>query len=51
MRPLFEIIPNTRRSQISHVRAQWLLAVQVSYMFKRILQAYEPEESFIFTHR
>lgn len=51
MQPLFEIVPDARRSQIAYVRAQRLVAVQMSYLLPRILQTHQPEEPSVSAYR
>lgn len=51
MQPLQQILPDSRRSTLAHVRALGFVAVQVSHLLARLLQAHQPEESPILAHR
>lgn len=46
-----QVIPDARRSEISHVRAQRIVAFQVSHLQQRIQQTHESEKSLVPAHR
>lgn len=46
-----QIVPDARRPQIAHVRAQRVVAVQVSHLQPGIQQAHESEEPLVPAHR
>lgn len=43
--PMFEVVPDARRSEEPHVRAQRTVAVQMSHLQPRLQQAHQFEES------
>jgi hypothetical protein len=51
MQPLLQVIPNARRSALSHVRPQRIVALQVSNLLARLQQADQPQESSLPPHR
>jgi hypothetical protein len=48
---LRQILPNAGRSQVTHVRSQRIVAVQMSHLLARIQQADEPQEPPLSAYR
>lgn len=46
-----QVVPDAWRPQIAHVRAQRVVAVQMSHLQSGVQQAHESEESLVPAHR
>lgn len=51
VRVVFQIIPDAWRLEIAHVRAQRLVAIQMSRLFARFQQTHQPQEPPVSPHR
>lgn len=50
MQSLFQVVPNARRLEVPHVCPQRFMAIQMSHMFQRILQAHQSQEPFVLAY-
>jgi hypothetical protein len=47
---VLQVVPDARRPQVAHVRAQWLVALQVSHLQPRLQQTHQSQEPPLPTH-
>ena len=51
VRTVLQVVPDSGRPQVAHVRAQRIVAVQVPRLQPRLQQTHQPQESPVPTHR